>query len=83
MPELPACNSSFLPRFSARAAFLLPREKVKIENEDLVQLFTSSVVISSRLNLNFFEDFRLEIKKLEGFFFFFLLVSFYIDIYPS
>lgn len=66
MPELPACNSSFLPRFSARAAFLLPREKVKIENEDLVQLFTSSVVISSRLNLNFLEDVLLQIKKLEG-----------------
>lgn len=73
MPEFPACNSSFLPRFSARAAFLLPREKVKIENEDLVQLFTSSVVISSRLNLNFLEDVLLQIKKLEGrdsFFFF-------------
>lgn len=73
MPELPACNSSFLPRFSARAAFLLPREKVKIENEDLVQLFTSSVVISSRLNLNFLEDVLLQIKKLEerdSFFFF-------------
>lgn len=76
MPELPACNSSFLPRFSARAAFLLPREKVKIENEDLVQLFTSSVVISSRLNLNFLEDVLLQIKKLEERdSFFFLLVN--------